>query len=78
MTQMAMIKRGDGSTGHITEAADADEKGVCSSCGRLFKNSELVYGKCTACKGEPVVEAKAETKADDEPKSCCCDEKKDA
>ena len=70
---MAMIKRGDGSTGHIVEAVDGDAKGMCSGCGHLFQAADLADGKCGACEaGDAVVEASA-TEA---PKTCCCGEKK--
>ena len=73
---MPMIKRGDGSTGHIVEAIDGDGKGMCTSCGHIFAADDLSDGKCGACTAEPltVVEAMAE----DEPKSCCCGCKKEA
>ena len=68
---MPMIKRGDGSTGHIVEAVDSDDKGVCSSCGHLFAPGELTDGKCGACQGGAI-----EAKAEETPKSCCCEDKK--
>lgn len=70
---MAMIKRGDGSTGHIVEAVDGDAKGMCSGCGHLFPSADLADGKCGACRvGDAVVEASVSKT----PKACLCEEKK--
>jgi len=62
---MAMIKRGDGSTGRIVESMDGDESGVCTNCGKLFALDTMKDGLCKACSGDEAapesVEAQSES-----------------
>ena len=48
---MSMIKRGHGSTGHIVQAVDGDQNGMCIDCGRLFPMGGLSESerKCESC-----------------------------
>jgi hypothetical protein len=73
-----MIKRGDGTTGHIVEAVDGDDKGMCIECGHLFPTAELneQFGKCGACASDGGIVVKAQANSE-EAKSCCgCGEMK--
>jgi hypothetical protein len=67
---MPMIKRGDGSTGRIVEAASSDDKDVCVECGRLFEISKLTDGKCESCESDEGMNVEA---ASDDDGSCCCE-----
>jgi len=74
---MAMIKRGDGSTGHIVEVVSSDDKGMCVGCGHLFQVSEMENEKCGVCGEDPEQTVAAMDAPDSEdPKPCCCGQTK--